>query len=427
MILANDPSLKTWIDVQENSDFPVQNIPFGIISASGRDPVPATRIGNTVIDLSVLADFGYFDLMDLDDLSVFYAPVLNDFIALGKAVTSKVRNRIAELFSTGNNELRENKDALSLALFDIADTQMLMPVHVGDYTDFYSSMEHATNVGIMFRDPENALLPNWKHIPVGYHGRSSSIVVSGTDIRRPMGQTKADDEVNPSFGPSRLLDFELEMAFITSTTTKLGGQIPIDQAEDHIFGMVLFNDLSARDIQKWEYVPLGPFLGKSFGSVVSPWIVTLDALEPFRVEGPIQDPPVLPYLRFEGKKSFDISLEVLIKPDNGDENTVCRSNFRFMYWNMAQQLAHQTINGCNINPGDMYGSGTISGPEPGTFGSMLELAWKGTKPLKLSDGSERKFIHDHDTIIMRGYAKNENVRIGFGEVVTKILPAIDHK
>lgn len=427
MILANDPSLKSWIDVQENSDFPVQNIPFGIIRTAGRDPVPATRIGNTVIDLSVLADFGYFDLMDLDDLSVFYSPVLNDFIALGKAVTSKVRNRIAELFSEGNNELRENKDALSLALFDIADTQMLMPVHVGDYTDFYSSMEHATNVGIMFRDPENALLPNWKHIPVGYHGRSSSIVVSGTNIRRPLGQTKADDAVSPSFGPSRLLDFELEMAFITSTATKLGEQIPIKQAEDHIFGMVLFNDLSARDIQKWEYVPLGPFLGKNFGSVVSPWIVTLDALEPFRVDGPLQDPPVLPYLRFEGKKSFDINLEVLIKPDNGDENTVCRSNFRFMYWNMAQQLAHHTVNGCNINPGDMYGSGTISGPEPGAFGSMLELAWKGTKPLKLSDGSERKFIHDHDTIIMRGYAKNENVRIGFGEVLTKILPAIEPK
>jgi fumarylacetoacetase len=377
-----------------------------------------------VIDLSALADFGYFDKLDIQDLSVFYASTLNDFIALGKATTNAVRERISELFRNDNNELRSNEDACKLALVDADIAEMMLPVFVGDYTDFYSSIEHATNVGIMFRDPSNALLPNWKHIPVGYHGRSSSIVVSGTDIHRPIGQTKADDAESPSFGPSRLVDFELEMAFITGTGSLLGSHIGIEEAEDHIFGLVLFNDLSARDIQKWEYVPLGPFLGKNFGSVISPWIVTLEALEPFRQEGPKQDPPVLPYLQFKGEKSFDINLEVSLQPAGADENLLCRSNFKYMYWNMAQQLAHQTVNGCNINSGDMYGSGTISGPTPDSFGSMLELSWKGTKPIKLNDGSERKFILDNDTIIMRGYSLNDKVRIGFGEVSTTILPAI---
>lgn len=418
-------NLKSWVEVPENSDFPIQNIPFGIGRTAGKSAFPATRIGDTVIDLSALADQGYFDHLGIKDPGVFQSSILNDFIALGKASTSRVRNRIAEVFSEGNNELKDDNEAKKLALSGADEVEMLLPVRVGDYTDFYSSIEHATNVGIMFRDPENALLPNWKHIPVGYHGRSSSIVVSGTDIHRPMGQTKADDADSPSFGPSRLVDFELEMAFITSESTKLGSHIPVDKAEDFIFGMVLFNDLSARDIQKWEYVPLGPFLAKNFGSVISPWIVTLEALESFRVEGPKQDPPVLPYLQFSGKKSFDINLEVALKPQSGKENLICQSNFKYMYWNMSQQLAHQTVNGCNINPGDMYGSGTISGPTPDSYGSMLELSWKGTKPIKLNDGSERKFIADHDTVIMRGYAKNDQVRIGFGEVSTTILPAIE--
>ena len=300
---------------------------------------------------------------------------------------------------------------------------MMLPVQVGDYTDFYSSIEHATNVGIMFRDPANALLPNWKHIPVGYHGRSSSIVVSGTDIHRPKGQTKADDADAPVFGPSHLFDFELEMAFITGKKTVLGETITTAEADDAIFGMLLFNDLSARDIQKWEYVPLGPFLSKSFGSVVSPWIVTLDALEPFRVKGPKQDTPVLDYLKYEGNKNIDIKLEVSIQSEGGEENIVSNSNYKYMYWNMAQQLAHQTVNGCNINVGDMYGSGTISGPTPDSYGSMLELSWKGTKPLKMSDGSERKFILDHDKIIMRGHTEKEGVRVGFGEVAVKVLPS----
>lgn len=421
-IKANDPNLKSWIEVPHESDFPIQNIPFGIV-AFGEGPKPATRIGDTVVDLSVLADFGFFDELDIKDLSVFYEPVLNDFIALGKPARIAVRERLSELFCESCSELKSHEEACRLALKSIDQAAAQMPVAVGDYTDFYSSIEHATNVGMMFRDPDNALLPNWRHLPVGYHGRSSSIVVSGASIHRPKGQTKPNDEEPPVFGPSRLFDFELEMAFITSGQTKLGESIPVDKAEDHIFGLVLFNDLSARDIQKWEYVPLGPFLSKSFGSVISPWIVTLEALEPFRIEGPKQEPEVLPYLQTQGKRNLDIHLQVFVKPENADPSLVCRSNFKYMYWNMAQQLAHQTVNGCNINPGDMYASGTISGPTPDSYGSMLELSWRGTKPLTLQDGSQRKFVNDNDTIIMKGYAQNDKVRIGFGESVTKVLPA----
>jgi fumarylacetoacetase len=284
-------------------------------------------------------------------------------------------------------------------------------------------MDHATNVGKMFRDPENALLPNWKHLPVGYHGRASSIVVSGTPIHRPVGQTKPKEDEPPVFGPCKLLDFELEMAFITGKATELGSRINIDEAEDYIFGLALFNDLSARDIQKWEYVPLGPFLAKNFGSAMSPWIVTLEALEPFRVEGYEQDPEVLDYLKYHGKKNYNIDLEVAIKIPSGEEKVVCHSNFKYMYWNMCQQLAHQTVSGCNINVGDLCASGTISGPDESQFGSMLEISWRGTKPVPMPDGSERKFIQDGDTVIMRGHGEKNGVRIGFGECVTPILPA----
>jgi len=422
MIQANNPELKTWISVPKNSDFPIQNIPFGIIKPKDKQPRPATIIGDTVIDLSILTDFGYFDDLEIENHGVFYAPVLNDFMELGKPIWSAVRQRLSDLFNIENDELQSNDEAKKACLYNLADIELMMPVEVGDYTDFYSSIEHATNVGIMFRDPENALLPNWKHIPVGYHGRSSSIVVSGTEIHRPMGQTKANDAELPTFGAARLVDFELETAFITGKSSKLGEHITVKDTEDFIFGMVLFNDLSARDIQKWEYVPLGPFLSKSFGSVISPWIVTMEALQPFLTDGPVQDPPVLPYLKSIGKKNMDIKLEVSLLPENSDETVISKSNFKYMYWNVNQQLAHQTINGCNINVGDMYGSGTISGPTPDSYGSMLELSWQGTKPIKLNDGSERKFIQDNDTIIMRGHAENENYRIGFGECITKILP-----
>jgi fumarylacetoacetase len=422
MIRVIEPGLGSWIKVSRESDFPVQNIPFGVFKTAELAPRAATRIGDTVVDLHALALHGFLDGLGIDP-GIFLHETLNALMGLGKPACRALRLRLAGVFDANNPSLRDHPEYHPGILFPVEMVKMLLPVKVGDYTDFYSSIEHATNVGIMFRDPANALLPNWKHLPVGYHGRSSSIVVSGTDIRRPKGQTKADTEEFPEFGPSRQVDFELEMAFITCKKTELGKSIPTSEAEDHIFGMVIFNDLSARDIQKWEYVPLGPFLAKNFGSVISPWVITLDALEPFRVPGPKQEPPVLPYLQFEGDHNFDIQLDVLIQPENQAEHLVCHSNYKYMYWNLAQQLAHQTVNGCNINVGDMYGSGTISGPTSDSFGSMLEIAWKGTRPVKMPDGTERKFILDNDSIIMRGYCIKDDLRIGFGEVVTKILPA----
>lgn len=311
------------------------------------------------------------------------------------------------------------------ALVPVQELTMELPVLIGDYTDFYSSRQHAYNVGCMFRDPSNALLPNWLHLPVGYHGRASSIIPSGRDFHRPKGQYKPSPDEAPIYGPTRQLDFELEVGFFTCHGTGLGHSIGTADAEEHIFGLVLVNDWSARDIQAWEYVPLGPFLGKNFATSISPWVVTLDALEPFRVPGPTQDPAVLPYLQYAGNKHFDIPLEVAIQPAGSTEETViCRSNFKHQYWNMAQQLAHHTVNGCNINAGDLMASGTISGDTPDSYGSMLELAWKGTKPLQLNDGSERKFIEDGDTVVMRGHAERNGVRIGFGEVRARVLPAL---
>ncbi len=422
--LKNINQGKSWVEVPENSDFPLQNIPFGIIAPENKTPRPATRVGDTIIDLSELADFGFFDQLGIDDLTAFYSPVLNDFIALGKKYTVPVRERLIELFSEGNTELQNQKDLMETAFYPAGSVEVLLPVDIGDYTDFYSSIEHATNVGKMFRDPENALLPNWKHLPVGYHGRSSSIVVSGTNIIRPKGQVKLPEQENPVFEATQKLDYELEMAFITGKENSLGQPIPIEETSEYIFGMVIFNDLSARDIQKWEYVPLGPFLGKNFGSVISPWIVTMEALEPFRIAGPEQKPEVLPYLRLSGKNNFDIKLQVSIIPENGLENIVCRSNTKYLYWSMNQQLAHHTVNGCNIRPGDMYASGTISGKDESSFGSLLELSWGGKKPVSLKDGVSRTFIEDNDTIVMRAHAEKDGLRIGFGEVKTKILPAL---
>ena len=424
--LKNINQGKSWIEVPENSDFPLQNIPFGIIAPENKTPRPATRVGDTIIDLSELADFGFFDQLGIDDLTAFYSPVLNDFIALGKKYTVPVRERLIELFSEGNTELQNQKDLLETAFYTAGSVEVLLPVDIGDYTDFYSSIEHAANVGKMFRDPENALLPNWKHLPVGYHGRSSSIVVSGTNIVRPKGQIKLPEQENPVFEATQKLDYELEMAFITGKENTLGQPIPIEETSKYIFGMVIFNDLSARDIQKWEYVPLGPFLGKNFGSVISPWIVTMEALEPFRIAGPEQKPEVLPYLRLSGKNNFDIKLQVSIIPENGLENIVCRSNTKYLYWSMNQQLAHHTVNGCNIRPGDMYASGTISGKDESSFGSLLELSWGGKKPVSLKGGVSRTFIEDNDTIVMRAHAEKDGLRIGFGEVKTKILPAVKY-
>ncbi len=422
MYKTNNTALKSWIEVRPGSDFPIQNIPFGIFQTDSIPHHVATIIGNQVIDLVALNDLGYLNDLNLDKTTLSQQ-YLNDFIAQGKAVTNAVRERLSDIFNIENKTLQENLDHRSQVLHDYDEVRMLLPVKVGDYTDFYSSREHATNVGTMFRDPENALLPNWLHLPVGYHGRASSIVVSGTPIRRPKGQQIPAGADQPIYGPCRLLDFELEMGFVIGKATNLGDSVSTDAAEDHIFGMCLFNDWSARDIQKWEYVPLGPFLGKSFASSISPWIVTLEALDPFRIPGPVQDPEVLPYLKYSGNKNYNINLEVMIQPEEGESKTVCRSNFQYMYWNMCQQLAHHTVNGCNINVGDMCASGTISGKSPDSYGSMLEISWKGTKPVPMPDGTERKFILDGDTVIMEGFAEKDGVRIGFGGVTGKILPA----
>lgn len=414
--------MRSWVDVPPSSDFPIQNLPFGIFKTKYLTPVAGVAIGNYVVDLVYLQENGYLDGLGLPS-GIFNQKYLNDFFALGKLKVREVRERLSELLAAGNDEM--NKAAREIALIPMEEVQMLMPVKVQNYSDFYSSEEHATNVGSMFRDPKNALLPNWKHIPVGYHGRASSIVVSDTPIHRPKGQIKLPDHEAPIFSPTKKLDFELEVAFITCGETKLGESISTQHAEDFIVGFVLFNDWSARDIQTWEYVPLGPFLSKNFASTISPWVVTMDALEPFRVTGPEQVPQVLPYLSYKGEKNFDIILEVLLQPEKSTETTVCRSNFKYMYWNVNQQLAHHTVNGCNVQVGDMYASGTISGPSPGSYGSMLELSWNGQKPLNMPDGTERTFINDGDTVIIRGYAEKNGVRIGFGNCKGKILPPLN--
>lgn len=422
MYNTNDIKLNSWIAGSRESDFPIQNIPFGVFKSKTGEGRCGSRIGNQIIDFTVLAENGFFDDLNMDT-SVFYEDSLNSFMELGKPIWKAVRQRISELFNTANEDLQHQAELRNQVLFDLEEVEMMMPVKIGDYTDFYSSIEHATNVGKMFRDPDNALLPNWLHMPVGYHGRSSSIVISGTDIHRPKGQIRPNPQEPPIFSPSRLMDFELEMGFVIGGKTALGESVSTEEAEDYIFGFTLFNDLSARDIQKWEYVPLGPFLGKNFGSVISPWIISLDALEPFRVEGPAQETEVLPYLKTTGKRNFDIQLEVYLQPEGQEPSLISESNHKYLYWNIAQQLAHQTVNGCNINVGDMYASGTISGPTENSFGSMLELSWGGKKEIKLKDGSIRKFIQDNDTIIMKAFAEKDGIRIGFGETVTKILPA----
>ncbi|HET7817762.1 MAG TPA: fumarylacetoacetase [Bacteroidia bacterium] len=408
--------MKSWVEVKNDSDFPIQNLPFGIFKTKQQSPRVGIAIGEYVVDLAELFSLG---ILKEGNISVYENKTLNSFIALGKPVTKGIRKRISDLLEEKNSELRDNADAKAKTLHKMSEVEMLLPVEIGDYTDFYSSEQHAFNVGSMFRDPANALMPNWKHLPVGYHGRASSIVVSGTDFHRPKGQTKPADVDKPLFGPTKQLDFELEVAFIVGKETKLGESISTKNAEDYIFGLVLFNDWSARDIQAWEYVPLGPFLAKNFCSSISPWIVTLEALEPFRVAGAEQNPKVLPYLEYEGLKNYNINLDVAL-----NDTVISKSNFKYMYWNMCQQLAHHTVNGCNIRVGDMMASGTISGPEPGSYGSMLEITWRGAKPVKLKDGSERKFINDNDTLTIRGYGENNGVRIGFGEVKGRVLSAL---
>lgn len=410
--------MKSWVEYSSNCDFSIYNIPFGIAINQSGEHVAATAIGEFWVDLNLLEQKGLLANCGLPS-GIFKTQFLNDFIGLGKSVTNAVRSELQHIFEAAYGKQAEVRSCM----FPIQEAKMAMPVKVHNYTDFYSSIDHATNVGTMFRDPANALLPNWKHIPIGYHGRASSITVSGTNFHRPSGQTKAADATLPSFGPSKMIDFELEMAFILGKETQLGETIPTSKTNEYIFGFVVFNDWSARDFQTWEYVPLGPFLAKNFCSTISPWIVTLEALEPFRLQGVAQDPAPLPYLKYEGKQNIDIHLEVAIQPEQSAETIVSKSNYKHMYWNMSQQLAHHASNGCNMQVGDMYASGTISGPTPDSYGSMLEIAWKGTKPVKMNDGSERKFILDNDTVIMRAYAEKDGIRVGFGASVAKVLPA----
>jgi len=415
--------LKSWINYSTDCDFSLQNLPFGVCRTSSGSSHLVSAIGEYVIDLAALNKLGYFSAFAIHQ-SVFENNYLNDFIALGKGITSKLRLTLMDLFGKGNSALALNQEHQSMVLFKRVEVELLLPLKISNYTDFYSSIEHATNVGTMFRDPKNALLPNWKHIPIGYHGRASSICVSGTNFHRPKGQTKATDAELPTFGPSTMLDFELEMAFVVGKETQLGECLAIDATNDYIFGLMLFNDWSARDMQTWEYVPLGPFLAKNFASTVAPWVVTLEALEPFRVAQPQQEPAVLPYLKSTIEMpNIDIHLQVAIQTPTGAEKVVSNSNFKYMYWSMNQQLAHHSSNGCNLQIGDLYASGTISGPTEDSYGSMLELSWRGTKPIAMPDGSERKFILDNDTVIMRGYCSKDGIRVGFGEAKAKVLPA----
>jgi len=410
--------MTSFIPVANDSDFTIYNIPFGVFTRDNSYHI-CSRIGDTIIDLYACSETDIFVGLNIPR-SIFATRYMNDFIALGKATTNEVRIRLQAALCKGG--YFDNESFRTSDIFLQGDeVEMLLPIQIGDYTDFYSSREHAYNVGVMFRDPANALLPNWLHLPVGYHGRASSIVASGTPIKRPNGQTMPDGVEKPIFGPSKQLDFELEMGFVIGKETPMGASISTAEAEEYIFGLMLFNDWSARDIQKWEYVPLGPFLAKNFASTASPWIVTLEALDSFRTSGPNQDPEVLPYLTYEGQKNYDINLSVDIVTETGVSQNVSKSNFKYMYWNMCQQLAHHTVNGCNVRVGDLLASGTISGKSPDSYGSMLEIAWKGTKPLQMPDGTERKFILDGDTVVMRGWCEKDGIRIGFGPCDGKVI------
>lgn len=399
----------SWLDIASDSDFSLRNLPFGIFSTATKSPGVGVAIGEWVIDLSEAARLGILGLGN-KEVSIFQKPTLNDLMARGQTVARQIRGALQAQLTTTNSVLHRLADQV---LVRQADAWMHLPVDIGDYTDFYSSLEHATNVGQLFR-PDNPLMPNWKHLPVAYHGRASSIVVSGTPIRRPSGQALPSGATEPVLGPSQALDYELELGFIIGKSSALGVPVSTDEAEDYVFGCVLFNDWSARDIQRWEYQPLGPFLGKNFASSISPWVVTLDALDAFRVAGPEQNPTPLPYLKTLGALNFDLNLEVAIKPNASTETTVCRTNARHLYWNIRQQIAHHTVSGCNLRVGDLLATGTISGPN--SHGCLLELTEGGTKPVRLSDDSERTYLQDGDEVVMRGYAEGEGGRVGFGEV-----------
>ena len=380
-------------------------------------------IGDQVLDLSVIKTFFKGPFLK-DRIQVFDEPKLNDFMSLGPDSWHDARTIIKKLLSKNEGILRDDPQLRRRALVPMTQTQLHLPASIGDYTDFYCSIHHATNVGTMFRGKENALMPNWKHLPVGYHGRASSVVLSGTPIKRPIGQTCPEEGKPPIFGPCKLLDFEVEMAFfIGGPPTNIGESVSIDETNARIFGLALMNDWSARDIQKWEYVPLGPFLSKNFATSISPWIVPMEALDPFKVENVPQEPEPLPYLRHSDLFNFDVNMTAAIKPKDGQENIVCRTNFSTMYWTMKQMVAHHTVTGCNLNPGDLMASGTISGPTPESYGSLLELSWRGSKKIHLMDGDTRTFLKDWDEVIMRASCQGDNYRIGFGTCSGLVLPS----
>jgi fumarylacetoacetase len=422
---TTDPALDTFVEGAADGPFPIQNLPYGVFRPTPSDmPRVGVAIGDAVLDLGVLEDAQRFTDPVLVESKPFRRYSLNAFMSLGPEAWAAARRQIQNLLRADTSALRDEGTLRQKALHRRADVTMELPVKVGDYTDFYSSEHHARNVGTMFRGPENALKPNWKHLPVGYHGRASSIIPSGQDVRRPCGQSRPDDDAPPVYGPCRLLDFELEMGVFVGSGNDLGTPIPIDAADEHLFGMALVNDWSARDIQGWEYVPLGPFLGKSFATTVAPWIVPMAALEPFRLDAPAQDPEPLPYLQSDANSTYDVDLAVdLQTPAMEVPHTICETNFRHMYWTVQQQLAHHTVNGCNLRAGDLLASGTISGPEPGSYGSMLELSWRGSEPIDLPSGETRTFLEDGDRLILRGEARNDDYRIGFGTAEATILPA----
>jgi fumarylacetoacetase len=417
--------MKSFIEVKEDSHFPIQNLPYGVFSTTGQpNKRVGVAIGDYVLDLSILENKGYFKEVISNEQAVFNQAFLNSFMELGRDAWNAVRKQLQTLLSADEPMLRDNEELRELVFIPREKVELHLPVKIGDYTDFYASKDHATNVGIMFRGKENALMPNWTHLPVGYHGRASSVVLSGEQVRRPLGQIKLPDHPAPVFGPCRQLDFELEMGCFIGVGNGRGEPIPVDEAEKHVFGMVLVNDWSARDIQSWEYQPLGPFLAKNFATSISPWVVPFEALEPFRVNGPVQEPKPLEYLEQNEPNSFDIHLEVKLKsPKMSAPKTIARSNYRSLYWSVAQEVAHHTIGGCNLNPGDLFGSGTISGPEKDSRGSLLELTWRGTEPIQLNDEEQRQWLEDGDELTMTGWCQADGYRIGFGEVVGVIEPA----
>ena len=421
---THDSKLKSWIEVNKDSDFPIQNIPFGVYSPKeGGELHVATAIGDYVIDLAYLDEAGFFINTDIEETEAFHEPTLNAFMSLGQKAWKEARLIISRLLREDNTSFKDNEELKEIALIPMAETRMEMPVDIGDYTDFYSSREHATNVGTMFRGPDAALMPNWLHLPVGYHGRASSVVLSGTDIVRPKGQTKAVDAKEPTFGDSNRMDFELEMGVLIGSGNTLSEPIPVDEAENHVFGFTLVNDWSARDIQTWEYIPLGPFLAKNFATSISPWIITMEALEPFKCKSPKQDPKPFDYLNNKKNCNYDINLEIHLKAENMSEShIISKTNYNYLYWNMAQQIAHHTITGCNLRTGDLLASGTISGPEKDSRGSMLELSWNGKEPISLPNGEKRTFLEDGDIVTLKGWCEGKGYRIGFGECKGSILP-----